>query len=200
MELTDVLADRGSIQALCSQLPVSDLNKLRMVLNLSVLKCSLPTDDVDKMIPFLDVDNNTEALLEGIRENGSHTFAFQQTNNRNTRLLKALLDLGVSPNLTNPAGWSLLMMAISDTNIPGIKLLIERGANVNHISGNGLRPLSVTSWPQDQYAEVAMTKILLEAGANPNYPVNKAGDTLLTFAIKKGKDELASLLQQYGTE
>lgn len=42
--------------------------------------------------------------------------------------LRAALDAHLDPNLTNPNGWSLLMLAAVEGDVPVGRLLLERGA------------------------------------------------------------------------
>ncbi len=43
--------------------------------------------------------------------------------------LRAALDSGLDPNLTNENGWSLLMLAAVEGSVPLGRLLLERGAD-----------------------------------------------------------------------
>jgi uncharacterized protein len=44
--------------------------------------------------------------------------------------LRAALDQHLDPNLANPNGWSLLMLAAVEGDVPIGRLLLERGANL----------------------------------------------------------------------
>ncbi len=45
--------------------------------------------------------------------------------------LRAFLDAGLDPNLANQNGWTLLMLAAIEGDVPIARLLIEKGADVN---------------------------------------------------------------------
>lgn len=45
--------------------------------------------------------------------------------------LRAALDTGLDANLANQNGWTLLMLAAVEGNVPIGRLLIEKGADVN---------------------------------------------------------------------
>jgi hypothetical protein len=45
--------------------------------------------------------------------------------------LRAALDTGLDPNLANQNGWTLLMLAAVEGDVPIGRLLIERGVGIN---------------------------------------------------------------------
>jgi hypothetical protein len=45
--------------------------------------------------------------------------------------LRAALDGGLDPNLANQNGWTLLMLAAVEGNVPIGRLLVDKGANIN---------------------------------------------------------------------
>ncbi len=57
--------------------------------------------------------------------------------------LRAALDAGLDPNLVNQNGWSLLMLAAVEGDIPLGRLLIEKGANLVAINLKGETPESI---------------------------------------------------------
>jgi ankyrin repeat protein len=59
--------------------------------------------------------------------------------------LRSALDAGLDANLTNPNGWSLLMLAAVEGNVPLGRLLIEHGANPTTPNSKGETPLSIAT-------------------------------------------------------
>jgi hypothetical protein len=59
--------------------------------------------------------------------------------------LRAALDAHLDPNLANHKGWSLLMLAAVEGNVPIGRLLIERGAVVGAKNGKDETALSIAT-------------------------------------------------------
>jgi uncharacterized protein len=130
------------------------------------------------------------------------------TNNRNYKLGALLLERGANPSLANKGGWTPLYLATDNRNIEGgdypvprpdmdnleyIKLLLDRGADVNaRVRENTLsRTIFTMQWffepgatafvRASQSSDTALMKLLLEHGADPKIPTD-FGDTALTVA------------------
>jgi len=134
------------------------------------------------------------------------------TQNRNYQLASYLLDHGADPNLTNKGAWSPLYIAVDNRNIEGgdypvakadmdslefIKKLIDKGADVNWrvqestwfrtvftaqwVNEDGATPF----WRASQSSDLALMKLLLEHGADPNIATN-VGVTPLQVAAGIG--------------
>jgi uncharacterized protein len=128
------------------------------------------------------------------------------TNNRNYKLGAMLMERGADPNIANKGGWTPLYLATDNRNIEGgdypvlhadmdhleyIKLLLERGANVNaQVRENTLsRTIFTQQWffeagatafvRASQSSDVALMKLLLAYGADPQIRTSN-GDTALT--------------------
>jgi ankyrin repeat protein len=116
------------------------------------------------------------------------------TQNRYYQLGKFFLERGADPNIANKGGWNPLYIATDNRNIEGgdyptrkpdmdhldfIKLLIERGANVNArmASSTETRTVFTHQWLYEEGAtpflrasqsgDMALLKLLLEHGADP---------------------------------
>jgi ankyrin repeat protein len=134
------------------------------------------------------------------------------TQNRYYQLASYLLDSGADPNLTNKGGWSPLYLAVDNRNIEGgdypvpkpdmdslefIKKVIAKGANVNwRIQESTWYRTVFTSqwvhedgatafWRASQSSDLAVMRLLLEHGADPNIATN-VGVTPLQVAAGIG--------------
>ena len=59
--------------------------------------------------------------------------------------LRAALESGLDPNLTNPNGWSLLMLAAVEGDVPIGRLLLEKGANITASNNKNETALSIAT-------------------------------------------------------
>ena len=117
------------------------------------------------------------------------------TQNRYFQLASFLLDHGANPNLANKGAWSPLYIAVDNRNIEGgdypvrkadmdslefIKKLIDKGADVNWrvqestwfrtvFTSQWVHETGATAfWRASQSSDLAVMKLLLEHGADPN--------------------------------
>jgi ankyrin repeat protein len=117
------------------------------------------------------------------------------TQNRYYQLASFLLDRGANPNLANKGAWSPLYIAVDNRNIEGgdypvrkadmdtldfIKKLIDKGADVNWrvqestwfrtvFTSQWVHETGATAfWRASQSSDLAVMKVLLEHGADPN--------------------------------
>jgi CDP-diacylglycerol--serine O-phosphatidyltransferase len=94
-----------------------------------------------------------------------------------------------------PGGVTLLMVAVEETNLPAIELLIARGAALDVRDAQGATALALAAEMGFQEA----VEILLAAGANPNVH-DLSGMTPLDVADEHGSHDVASLLLRYGAK
>jgi uncharacterized protein len=134
------------------------------------------------------------------------------TQNRYYQLASYLLDHGANPNLANKGGWAPLYLAIDNRNIEGgdypvrkpdmdtleyIKKLVDKGANVNWRvqESTWFRTVFTSQWVHEdgatpfwraaQSSDLAVMKLLLDHGADPNIATN-VGVTPLQVAAGIG--------------
>jgi CDP-diacylglycerol--serine O-phosphatidyltransferase len=92
-----------------------------------------------------------------------------------------------------PGGRTLLMVAVEETNVPAVELLIARGASLDLRDEQGTTALGLA-------AEMGLheaVEALLAAGADPNLQDNSAM-TPLDVADEHGAHDTAALLLRYG--
>jgi ankyrin repeat protein len=59
--------------------------------------------------------------------------------------LRTALDQHLDPNLTNPNGWSLLMLAAVEGSVPLGRLLVERGAKLGTANNKNDTALTIAT-------------------------------------------------------
>lgn len=85
-----------------------------------------------------------------------------------------------------------LHVAVRGGNLPGVKVLLESGADPNATTGSGVTPLHIA-------VETEIVRVLLAAGANPNARARN-GDTPLRSAADRGMIEVVKILLSAGAE
>ncbi|MEU9197143.1 ankyrin repeat domain-containing protein [Streptomyces hundungensis] len=99
--------------------------------------------------------------------------------------LAAYVDAGVSANLTNDRGDSLVMLAAYHGHAEAVSALLARGAEADRANDRGQTPLAGAVFK----GEDAVIKALLAGGADPSAGTPSAVDTARMF----GKTELLAL-------
>ncbi|PKV84562.1 ankyrin repeat domain-containing protein [Streptomyces sp. TLI_146] len=99
--------------------------------------------------------------------------------------LAAYLDAGVSPDLTNDKGHTLVMLAAYHGHAEAVSALLARGADPDRANDRGQTPLAGAVFK----GEDAVVKALLAGGADPSAGTPSALDTARMF----GKTELIAL-------
>jgi ankyrin repeat protein len=111
--------------------------------------------------------------------------------------LRALLDEDPARvNEFSPDGFSPLHLAVFGGHEAAVRLLIERGADLEAVSTGTIaqvRPLGTAA----NFGRVALGRLLLEAGADPNGE-NPRGATALDTAKANDDDAFAALLREFG--
>ena len=85
-----------------------------------------------------------------------------------------------------------LHLAVANKDPFAVKLLLERGENVNAKNLSGWTPLMQAAF----VGHVRIAQMLLESGADPTF-TNKNGETALSIAQSRGHTEIVELLQSY---
>jgi ankyrin repeat protein len=114
----------------------------------------------------------------------------------NTAVVKKYLDAGIiKPNDTFFA-WSPLLSAAAKGQIEVVKLLAERGADVNY-KHPITKMTAVAHATNDD--NLPMLELLLQKGADPNIKM-KGGVSVLRMANDMGLTKAAELLKKYGAK
>jgi ankyrin repeat protein len=90
-------------------------------------------------------------------------------------------------------GRTLMMVAVEETNVPAIGLLIARGASLEARDDRGMTAIALA-------AEMAFrdaVDVLLDAGADPNAR-DLTGATPLDIAEEHGAHDISAMLLRYG--
>ena len=91
------------------------------------------------------------------------------------------------------AGNTLLMVAVEETNLPAVELLVDRGAPLEARNRQGETALALAAAMGFQEA----VELLLSAGANPNTH-DLSGTTPLDLAEEHGAHDISALLLRHG--
>lgn len=81
--------------------------------------------------------NKNVSQEEKARFNELYQMAFDFARNNEFETLLKMIDAGLSPNLTNEKGDSLLMLASYDGSFETTKMLLEKGAEVDKKNDRG---------------------------------------------------------------
>jgi CDP-diacylglycerol--serine O-phosphatidyltransferase len=92
-------------------------------------------------------------------------------------------------------GRTLLMLAVEETNLPAVELLVARGAALDLRDAHGATALAIAAQMGFQEAVEA----LLSAGADPNTR-DVSGMTPLDIAEEHGAHDVAALLLRFGAK
>ena len=95
--------------------------------------------------------------------------------------LKALLDAGLSVEMPDDSGLTLLDDAVIANRVDAARLLIARGANVNAVDKNGMTPLMYAA--SVDFGDSAMIDLLVKSGADRRAR-SKDGLTAMELARK----------------
>ena len=93
----------------------------------------------------------------------------------------------------NATGFTALTGAIANNHVEISKILVRRGADVNHRYEGGVSPLMEAS----QNGNLELVRFLLENGADPNAKTAD-GKTSMSFAKEKNHGEVIEVLKRHG--
>jgi ankyrin repeat protein len=162
-------------------------------------------------IPLLD-PQTAETLVKLFLDHGARVTdlcMFAAANSGRVEVFKLLLAHGGNPNAWNPAFGSLLKAAAQRCQTEMVAFLLANGANVNEISKDGLEnSTALTSVAHLIYfpdgngrdaglraaRQIAMMKLLMDAGADPNARPAGSATALMQAVIAKNSEAVKLLL------
>jgi len=115
--------------------------------------------------------------------------------NGHTAVLKKLIEKDAAINLSDNYGRTALMMASSGPFPEAVKLLLDNNADPDMTDSEEHFTALMYAAAEGQ---LEVVKILLAHGADPALK-DIDGDDAMTFAVKNGHKEIASLLQSFFT-
>lgn len=116
-------------------------------------------------------------------------YAFNFARNNEVSELEKMINSGLSPNLKNHKGDSLIMLAAYNGSLETTKMLIQKGARVDERNDRGQTPLAGVCFK----GNFEMVKLLVENGADIDAN-NGMGLTPYSFAIMFNRVEIAEYL------
>jgi ankyrin repeat protein len=141
---------------------------------------------------------NEPDIANLLKENGTalDLFAAAAVGSRNV-LLELLVHQPDGPNAVAPDGFQPLGLAAFFGNSEAVRLLIEKGADVNTASQNEMHVTPLHSAVAHRHLQIA--RLLLEHDANVN--ARQADDfTALHAAAQNGQLEMVKLLLEFGAD
>ncbi|MFI6166542.1 ankyrin repeat domain-containing protein [Nocardia sp. NPDC051052] len=103
--------------------------------------------------------------------------------------LASYVDAGVSPDLANDSGDTLLMLAAYHGHRDAVAALLDRDADPNRANDKGQTPLAGAVFK----GENEIARLLIESGADPDGGTPSAREAAVMF----GKAELLELMADY---
>ncbi|EAH5177948.1 ankyrin repeat domain-containing protein [Campylobacter lari] len=120
------------------------------------------------------------------------TMAFDYARKNDLQNLKIMIETGLSVNLKNHKGDSLLMLASYHNSYDCAKFLLENGANVDEKNDKGQTPLAGVCFK----GYLPMCKLLVKYGANIDEN-NGLGMTPFAFALMFGHRDIVEFLTKH---
>ncbi len=143
---------------------------------------------LDEVREGLTAGNNVNALDPEKRLTPLHMAAY----NGNTEVVKLLLEHGATLDARDIEGKTPLLHACTGPFVETVKLLIDKGADVNAIEATeAFSPLMMAAG----LGQIDIVKVLLAHNANKELRDND-GDTALTHAETSKHAEIAQLLRE----
>lgn len=121
--------------------------------------------------------------------------ALNAARHNDTQLLKSMIDAGMSVDLSDEKGNTLLMLATYNGSIECSHMLIAQGADTDKRNDRGQTPLGGVAFK----GNLELVKLLLDGGADIDAD-NGGGKTPLMFAAMFGHKTIVDYLLQKGAD
>ncbi len=108
----------------------------------------------------------------------------------NLRQARKALSLGAPPDTRDGHGRTALCLAVKNSHIDMVRLLVESGADVNFKLAYGRTPI----YHAIHYGSLETLEVLLELGADPNVK-DATGQSPQDYAKSHYKSQMAALLK-----
>ncbi|MCR4940007.1 MAG: ankyrin repeat domain-containing protein [Treponemataceae bacterium] len=109
------------------------------------------------------------------------------------KMIEWLLSLGADINsISKDRGYSAVMDAVWKSSLDIVKLLVEKGANLNYIANDGQTAIIVATGASNPL----ICELLVKNGADPEYK-DRMGMSALDYAQLFKKNELVKLYKEY---
>jgi hypothetical protein len=108
---------------------------------------------------------------------------------------KRLLDEGADPNQGSFGGFPPLILAVVRQNLELVRMMAAKGANVNCRDRSGSTALMWAAF--NESGDPSVVEELLKSGVDP-FAANKAGETAITWALKRGETSAVAALRKAG--
>ncbi len=115
---------------------------------------------------------NNGCNISDVTENDKWSYLHKSLQSTNSKVpndtVQFLIEEGLDVNAVDSYGYTPLIFAVRQQNLPAIKLLLENGAEkrINHCPEDGSTPLKMVFKKKPYSPEIVKT--LLEAGADPD--------------------------------
>jgi len=146
-------------------------------------------------LPMVNVLLKAGADVNAKGRNGWPAFPLALSYERNEVSDRLSQQPEVDLKAESPDGMTPLMLAVWHQRPELVRVLIQKGSDVNHQDHDGDASVHGAAWLEN----IQILGMLLDAGANPNVK-NKLGGTALMWAASFGKDKAVQMLLDKGAD
>ncbi|MCA0951457.1 ankyrin repeat domain-containing protein [Shewanella chilikensis] len=137
--------------------------------------------------------------IHRVTENDKWTYLHQLSDGDTPpESIQFLIEQGLDVNAVDSYGYTPLIYAVRQKNLPAIKLLLENGAEklINHRPEDGATPLKMVFDSKPYSSEIVA--VLLEAGADPDAKIESGSSFRNSVAVLADMPpEIPELLRSY---